>query len=145
MATRVNHKLSFRFFGPFKVLQKIGAVAYRLDLPADCKIHPVVHVSQLKKHVSPHIQVSTEIPAIPSDSAVEAQLVAVVDKRSVQQGASFITKLRVRWEGLLPAMDTWEEVQDIRRRFPQAPVSGQPGFQGGKSVTPLRKHTGGSG
>jgi hypothetical protein len=31
VAPRSNHKLSFKFFGPFKVLQKVGSVAYKLD------------------------------------------------------------------------------------------------------------------
>jgi len=68
VASRLNHKLSFRFFGPFSILQKVGLVAYRLDLPSDCRIHLVVHVSQLKKHVPPQPVVSTNLSSIPSDS-----------------------------------------------------------------------------
>lgn len=45
VAPRSNQKLSFRFFGPFKILARVDAVAYKLDLPADCRIHSVVHVS----------------------------------------------------------------------------------------------------
>jgi hypothetical protein len=90
VATRSNQKLSFRFYGPFPILQRISRVAYKLDLPATCKIHPVVHVSQLKGHIAPHIQVSSEHD-IPSDPMQEAIPVAVLDHRMISRGSSVLS------------------------------------------------------
>jgi hypothetical protein len=39
LAPRANQKMAFKFFGPFKILQRIGQVAYKLDLPATSSVH----------------------------------------------------------------------------------------------------------
>ncbi|XP_070011432.1 uncharacterized protein [Nicotiana sylvestris] len=60
-------KLSPRFIGPYKIPDRVGAVAYRLTLPPELSfIHLVFHVSMLRKCISNSSQV-IEAPAIPLD------------------------------------------------------------------------------
>ena len=48
LSKQINEKLSPCFYGPYKFLEKIGPVAYRLELPVGTRIHLMFHVSQLR-------------------------------------------------------------------------------------------------
>ena len=50
-----NNKLSPRYYGSYQIMHKIGSIAYKLELPPTTKIHPVFHVSCLKKIIGQNI------------------------------------------------------------------------------------------
>lgn len=57
-------KLHSKYYGPFKVLERIGRSAYKLILPDHCTLHPVFHVSQLKKHIGPTAVPTPDLPLV---------------------------------------------------------------------------------
>lgn len=97
---RTNQKLSFRFYGPYKVLQHIREVAYKLDLPPEARIHPVVHVSQLKSHIAPEAQVSDDVTELSEDSDMIITPLQFQDTRMVKVGGSAVTQIKVSWTGV---------------------------------------------
>lgn len=61
VANRVCQKLAAKFYGPYRVIERIGAMAYKLQLRPRAKIHLVFHISQLKLALGSHDQ-SEEVP-----------------------------------------------------------------------------------
>ena len=57
-------KLKPHFYGPYKIIRKVGEVAYELELPTESKIHNVFHVSNLKKEVKQPIVTYSKMPPI---------------------------------------------------------------------------------
>ena len=57
-----DNKLSPKYNGPYKVSQNIGTMAYKLELHASSRVHPVFHVSCLKKVIGDKLPVQTIFP-----------------------------------------------------------------------------------
>ena len=61
---RFNFKLAKKYYDPFKKLQRIGKVAYQLELPASSQLHPVFHVSWLKERIGDPTEVVQDLPIL---------------------------------------------------------------------------------
>jgi hypothetical protein len=135
VVTRANRKLAFRFYGPFQVLSRVGEVAYKLALPATSLIHPVVHVSQLKKALVPSEVVYSQLPRIQSTAGTSVVPSQVLDRRFIRKGSKMVEQLLVRWSVDDPHVVTWENAQELRHRFPDSEAWGQASTEGGGDVT----------
>jgi hypothetical protein len=135
MANRPYPKLAFKFYGPYKVLQRVGKVAYKLQLPAESMIHPVFHISQLKPFTPDYSPVFDALPKITDLEAADTIPKEVIDRRLVRKGNSAITQVKLTRVGLPATATTWEDYNVIKARFPDAPAWGQAGTQGGGGVT----------
>lgn len=115
LARKLNEKLIPCFYGPFKVFEKVGIVAYRLELPPTACILPVFHVSQLKQSV--HSAVIN--PTIPPTLSDEFELqVQPQDIRRVRKLLNGQRELLVKWQDLLSFKNSWEDADLISKQFP---------------------------
>jgi hypothetical protein len=76
-------KLSSKWYGPFRILKKVGTVSYQLQLPSDAKIHDVFHVNQLKKHIGQNAIPHPKLPSVTSDGKVKLTPLAILQRRQV--------------------------------------------------------------
>ena len=107
LADRQYRKLSARYFGPYRIEDRIGAVAYKLVLPTGYQIHPIFHVSQLKKRIGSHHLQGTQIPSYGTSPTLEPM--AVLARRSRAHDNHAIIEVLIRWAGQSTEDATWEE------------------------------------
>lgn len=112
-------KLNPRYIGPFQILERIGLVAYWLELPQELsKVHDVFHVSNLKKCFS------DETPVIPmKDIRVDESLnfaeepIEIVDQEIKRLKRSRILLIKVRWNSRYGPEFTWEREDEFRKSY----------------------------
>ncbi|XP_075109042.1 uncharacterized protein LOC142180845 [Nicotiana tabacum] len=113
-------KLSPRFIGPYEILDRVGVVAYRLALPPELSfIHPVFHVSMLRKCISDSSQV-IEAPAIPLDEnlSYEVEPMAIVDRQVRKLRSRKVVFVKVLWRNHTVEEATWEIEDTMRIKCP---------------------------
>ena len=118
VAYRASHKLSPRFFGPFKIIQRVGPAAYRLDLLVSSCIHPIFHVSCLKAKLGHNFVPLPSLPSVTSQGVLAPELVAILQTRTLQLRRRTITQLLVQWQGCSPDDATWEDFLTFQQQFP---------------------------
>jgi hypothetical protein len=104
-------KLAPRFYGPYKVLSRIGDVAYKLELPTGAKIYDVFHVGVLKAF---HGIPPEATPALPPllHGRVLPNPTKVVRARKARDA----WQLLVQWEGQPSSDATWEDANTFKAK-----------------------------
>lgn len=118
-------KFAYKFFGPYTILERIGTAAYKIDLPADSKVHNVFHVSQLKPYTPDHTPVFSDINKLVDLSAHSPQPELILDRRLVKKGNTAIPQALVKWTGFPSDAATWEDFYVLQKRFPVVGTWGQ--------------------
>ena len=102
-----DNKLSPKYYGPYKVLQKIGTMAYKLELPAASQVHPVFHVSCLNKVIRDKVLVQTILPELDEEGKIILEPEAVKETGTRQLQNRSISKYLIKWKNLPIEDSTW--------------------------------------
>nr|GEV78025.1 putative reverse transcriptase domain-containing protein [Tanacetum cinerariifolium] len=114
-------KVSPRFIGPFKVIERIGPVAYKLELPDKLRrIYDTFHVSNLKRcFVNDDVVIPLDEVQLDDKLHSVEEPVEIMGREVKRLKQSWILIVKVRWNSRRGSEFTWEREDFFRSMYPQ--------------------------
>ncbi|GKF60869.1 hypothetical protein Tco_0177655, partial [Tanacetum coccineum] len=114
-------KLNPRYVRPFKVLAKVGKVAYRLELPQELsRVHHTFHVSDMKKcYADEPLAMSLEGIHVDDKLQFVEEPVKIMEREIKRLKQSWIPLVKVRWNSKRGPEFTWEREDLFKQKYPQ--------------------------
>jgi hypothetical protein len=112
----VKGKLALRYVGPYRISQRIGKLAYKLELPEELiGVHQVFHVSQLRKCLKlPDEQVPIEALDIQDTLEYREHHIRILDRAEKETRSTTIPMCKVQWSNHTKRESTWEKELELR-------------------------------
>ncbi|KAI3822522.1 hypothetical protein L1987_10113 [Smallanthus sonchifolius] len=109
-----------RYVGPFKILERIGKMAYKLELPPSLgNVHPTFHVSNLKKCLADeNLHIPLDDVRIDETMHFVEKPVEIMDREIKQLKRSRIPIIKVCWESKRGPDFTWEREDQMKLKYP---------------------------
>ncbi|XP_070049770.1 uncharacterized protein [Nicotiana tomentosiformis] len=113
-------KLRPRYIRPYKIIRRVGQVAYELDLPSNLEsVHPVFHVSMLRKCIG---DISRVVPVnniqVTEHLSYEEAPIAILDRQVRRLRTKDVSSVKVLWRNNNMEEMTWEAEDDMKSRYP---------------------------
>ncbi|GJW55125.1 hypothetical protein Tco_0099210 [Tanacetum coccineum] len=115
-----NGEVKPRYVGTFKSVEKVGAVAYKLELPQELsRVHNTFHVSNLKKCYSDDpLVVPLEGLQVDDKLHFVEEPIEIMDREVKQLRRSRVPIVKVRWNSRRGPEFTWERKDQFRKKYP---------------------------
>ncbi|WMV41399.1 hypothetical protein MTR67_034784 [Solanum verrucosum] len=120
-------KRSPRYIGPYMISNRIGNVAYELELPKElATVHPVFHISMLKKCMGdPSLIIPTEDIGIKDSICYDEIPMQILDRQVRKLRTKEVASVKVLWRNQFVEEATGEAEEDMRKRYPHLFKSGE--------------------
>ena len=114
-------KLSPRYIGPYMITARVGALAYRLQLPELMSgVHPMFHVSMLRKYLKdPEHKIDDVLVIIQQDLTMECHLVRILDFSDRVMRNRTIKYVKVLWTNQSKREATWKLEAQMHEKYPE--------------------------
>ena len=118
----VTKKLSKQYVGPFRIIERVGRLVYRLKISDDWRIHPVFLVAQLElapkpsndpfRRPHPHYPPSVFVDG-DTDNLKSFEIDHLLNKRTIKRGKGLTVEYLICWTGYGPEWGRWYNVKNL--------------------------------
>ena len=106
-----TNKLAAKNYSPYKIIEQLGPVTFRLDMPRQHRVHPVFHASKLLKYFRDEI--ADRNPNEPGPIEVEGEEEYEIEKILKSRIYRGRVQYLIKWKGYSDAENTWQSLQDL--------------------------------